>query len=97
METHWDHSSKPSTFVVSDKVGKGKYSQAQKLFRGNYRDGIMFIKSREMGGMVSFAEDYLPAMQIATKRAYEALVTQKQLRQEIIKLKKQIRLKDEKG
>jgi hypothetical protein len=82
MKRHWDHDTKPSTYVVS--------LHSEELFRGTYTDGIMYIKSIKNDGMISFEHDYLPAMCKATKRGYRALVAQRELRREIIKLKKQI-------
>ena len=45
--------------------------------------------------MISFEDDYLPVIQEATKRAYRALMSEKELRREIIKLKKEIKLLNE--
>lgn len=88
MKKYWDHSTKPSTYVVSFEGAVG--------FVGNYKDGMMYIKSLENKGMISFEEDYLPAMQVTTKRAYRALMVEKELRRDIIKLKKELKSEREK-
>ena len=49
---------------------------------------MMFIKSLESDGMVSFEEDFLPYSEDIAKRYYRALMCEKDLRREIIKLKK---------
>ncbi len=85
LNTYWDHSTKPSTFVVTNK--------GQEAFRGNYTNGIMYIKSLENDGMISFEEDYLPAMKKVTKRTYRLLLTERELRREILKLKKDLKSK----
>ena len=53
MKKYWNHSTKPSTYVVSIEGAVG--------FTGNYKDGMMYIKSLENKGMINFEEDYLPA------------------------------------
>ena len=83
MKKYWDHSTKPSTYVVC-VTGQG-------AFRGTYTDGMMYIKSIKNGGMISFKDDYLPAMCRVTKRGYRALMSEKELRREIIKLKKELK------
>ena len=87
MNKYWDHSTKPSTYVIS--------LHTEELFRGTYTDGMMYIKSIKNDGMISFEDDYLPVIQEATKRAYRALMSEKELRREIIKLKKEIKLLNE--
>lgn len=89
MKKYWNHSTKPSTYVVSIEGAVG--------FTGNYKDGMMYIKSLENKGMISFEEDYLPAMQVTTKRAYRALMVEKGLRRDIIKLKKELKNEREKA
>jgi hypothetical protein len=79
MKKYFDHSTKPSTYVIS--------LHTEELFRGTYTDGMMYIKSIENDGMISFKDDYLPAIRRVTKRAYRALMSEKELRREIIKLK----------
>jgi hypothetical protein len=88
MKKYWNHSTKPSTYVVSFEGAVG--------FVGNYKDGMMYIKSLENKGMISFEEDYLPAMQVTTKRAYRALMVEKELRRDIMKLKKELKSEREK-
>jgi hypothetical protein len=83
MKKYWDHSTKPSTYVISFEGEVG--------FVGNYKDGMMYIKSLENKGMINFEEDYLPAMQVTTKRAYRALTTERELRRDIMKLKKELK------
>ena len=83
MKKYWDHSTKPSTYVVS--------LHTEELFRGTYTDGMMYIKSIKNNGMISFEDDYLPAMCKVTKRGYRALMSEKELRREIIKLKKELK------
>ena len=93
MKKYWDHKTSPSTYVVARAVGKGKYSEWKEVFRGSYTDGMMYIKSLETGGMIDFIEDYLPATAKIKKTAYRALMVEKELRREIIKLKKEIKQK----
>jgi hypothetical protein len=83
IKKHWDNSTKPSTWVIE----RGD----EELFRGAYRDGIMYLKSLGNDGMISFWDDYLPAMRDITERAYRALMTERELRREIIKLKREIK------
>ena len=83
MKKHWDHSTKPSTYVIS--------LHAEELFRGTYTDGIMYIKSVKNDGMISFEEDYLPAMKRVTGIAYRALMAEKKLRREIFKIKQELK------
>ena len=90
MKKHWDNTTSPSTYVISRSVSNGKYRVFREVFRGGYVDGMMYIKSLDNGGMISFASDYLPVVGETAKRAYRALMAQKELRREIIKLKKQI-------
>lgn len=85
---YWNHSTKPSTYVVSIEGAVG--------FTGNYKDGMMYIKSLENKGMINFEEDYLPAMQVTTKRAYKALMMERELRREVFKLKKELKNEREK-
>ena len=82
IKKYWDHSTKPSTYVVC--------VSEREPFRGSYVDGILYIKSLDNGGMISFQHDYIPSAAKIKKTAYRALMVEKQLRREIIKLKKQI-------
>ena len=81
MKKYWDHSTKPSTYVVvvDDK----------EAFRGGYDQGMMFIKSLQNDGMISFEEDFMPYASTLCKRYYRALMCEKELRRNIIKLKKE--------
>ena len=54
---------------------------------------MMYIKSLENDGMISFEGDYLPVMKEATERSYRLLLAEKELRREIIKLKKDLKSK----
>tara|TARA_R100001377_G_scaffold60596_1_gene36770 strand:+ start:501 stop:764 length:264 start_codon:yes stop_codon:yes gene_type:complete len=83
MKKYWDHSTKPSTYVVS--------LNEEELFRGTYVNGIMYIKSLKNDGMISFKDDYLPAMCNTIKRACRALSAVKELRIEVLKLKKELK------
>ena len=83
MKKYWDHSTKPSTYVVvvDDKAA----------FRGGYDQGMLFIKSLDNEGMISFKDDFIPYTDTLCKRYYRALMCEKGLRREIIKLKKEIK------
>ena len=83
MKKFWDHSTEPSTYVV---VIDGKEE-----FRGGYDQGMMFIKSLKNDGMISFEEDFMPYASTLCKRYYRALMCERELRREIIKLKKEIK------
>ena len=93
IKKHWDHSTSPSTFVIKMPEGKGKYSEWKIKFRGSYRDGMMYIKSLENNGMISFKDDYLPAMDEIRGTAYRSLMCERDLRREIIRLKKELKSK----
>ena len=83
MKKYWNHQTKPSTYVISFEGAVG--------FEGTYRDGMMYLKSLDNEGMISFEADYLPAIRDVTKRVYRALMVEKELRREIIKLKKELK------
>jgi len=83
MKKYWDHSTKPSTYVI--------VIDGEEAFRGNYADGMMYVKSLENDGMISFKDDYLPEMNRISKITYRALHVEKELRREIIKLKKELK------
>ena len=57
-------------------------------------DGVSCVachqQSLDSSGMISFKDDYMPSTVKIKKTAYRALMVEKQLRREIIKLKKQI-------
>lgn len=83
MKKYWDHSTKPSTYVivVDDK----------EAFRGSYSEGIMYVRSLENDGMISFEDDFLPEWRKMSKNFFRALMCEQGLRREIIKLKKEIK------
>lgn len=83
MKKYWDHSTSPSTYVVC--------VTGQAAFRGSYDQGIMFIKSLENDGMINFEEDFMPYANTLCKRYYRALMCEKELRRNIIKLKKELK------
>tara|TARA_Y100001938_G_C8099740_1_gene440725 strand:+ start:5491 stop:5787 length:297 start_codon:yes stop_codon:yes gene_type:complete len=91
MKKYWDHSTSPSTYVVSRLKGKGKYAEYTEAFRGSYTDGMMYIKSLENDGMIDFENDYLPAMSKIKAITYRALMVEKELRRDIIRLKKELK------
>jgi hypothetical protein len=84
MKKFWDHSTKPSTWVVKEG--------GDEIFRGAFRDGVMYLKSLKSNGLISFKDDYLPAIKEATKRAYKSLMCERDLRREVFKLKKEIKI-----
>ena len=49
VKKYWDHSTKPSTWVVKD--------DEKELFRGSYINGVMYLKSLESDGMISFKDN----------------------------------------
>ena len=83
VKKYWDHSTKPSTWVIED--------DEEELFRGSYVNGVMYLKSLESDGMISFKDDYLPVVCQITKRSYRSMLSEKELRREIFKLKKEIK------
>ena len=78
---YWKHDGPPSHYHVE--------VDGELAFRGNYSQGIMFIKSLGRDGMVSFEGDFLPYSKAISERYYRALMCEKDLRREIIKLKKE--------
>ena len=81
MKKYWDHSASPSQWVIK----KGEYE----LFRGTFDDGVIFLRSLDNGGMISFKNDYIPAMQKLRKYCQKGFALEKDLRRQIIKLKKE--------
>lgn len=73
-------------------MGKGKYTEWKEVFRGTYDDGMMYIKSLDNSGMISFRDDYIPAMQKIRKHCQNGYALERDLRRQIIKLKKEIKL-----
>lgn len=92
MKKYWDHKTSPSTFVIMRPMGKGKYTEWKEVFRGTYDDGMMYIKSLDNSGMISFRDDYIPAMQKIRKHCQNGYALERDLRRQIIKLKKEIKL-----
>ena len=86
---YWDHSVSPSQWVI--KKGESV------LFRGTFDDGVIFLRSLDNGGMISFKDDYIPAMQKLRKYCQKGFVLEKQLRRDIIKLKKELKSEREKA
>lgn len=81
IKKFWDHSASPSQWVI--KKGESE------LFRGTFDDGVIFLRSLDNGGMISFKNDYIPAMQKLRKYCQKGFALEKDLRRQIIKLKKE--------
>jgi hypothetical protein len=79
----WDHGTSPSTYCIKH--------EGDIVFRGAYSDGMLFIKASKNGGKIDFIDDYIPAMRKLKKTCYRALMVEKELRREIIKLKKELK------
>ena len=84
---YWDHNTKPSSYVV--------VIDGEEAFRGSYNQGVLFIKSLDNNGMISFKEDFMPYVSTLSKRYYRALMCEKDLRRQIIKLKKELKNKND--
>ena len=91
IKKYWDHNTSPSTYVINRQVGRGKYSEWKEVFRGTYDDGMMYLISLDRGGLISFQSDYLPAMEKLRKHCRNGYALEKDLRRQIIKLKKEIK------
>ena len=78
---YWDHSVSPSQWVIK--------KNETELFRGTFDDGVIFLRSLDNGGMISFKNDYIPAMQKLRKYCQKGFALEKDLRRQIIKLKKE--------
>ena len=89
MKKYWDHSASPSQWVI--KKGESE------LFRGTFDDGVIFLKSLDNGGMIHFKQDYIPAMQKLRKYCQKGFALEKQLRRDIIRLKKELKSEREKA
>ena len=89
MKKFWDHSVSPSQWVI--KKGESE------LFRGTFDDGVIFLRSLDNGGMIRFKEDYIPAMQKLRKYCQKGFALEKQLRRDIIRLKKELKSEREKA
>lgn len=81
IKKFWDHSASPSQWVI--KRGDSE------IFRGTFDDGVLFLKSLDNGGMINFKGDYLPAMQKLRKYCQRGFKLERELRREILKLKKE--------
>ncbi len=81
VKKYWDHSASPSQWVV--KRGDSE------IFRGTFDDGVLFLKSLDSGGVINFKDDYLPAMQKLRKYCQRGFKLERELRREILKLKKE--------
>ena len=51
MKKFWDHSASPSQWVI-------KKNEVE-IFRGTFNDGLIFLRSLDNGGMISFENDYI--------------------------------------
>ncbi len=91
IKKYWDHNTSPSTYVINRQMGRGKYSEWKEVFRGTYDDGMMYLISLDRGGLISFDSDYLPAMKKLRKHCQNGYALEKDLRRQIIKLKKEIK------
>jgi len=91
IKKYWDHKTSPSTFVIMMSIGKGKYAEWKEVFRGTYDDGIMYLTSLDNGGLISFQNDYIPAMEKLRKHCQNGYALERDLRRQIIKLKKEIK------
>ena len=83
IKKYWKHDGPPSHYHVE--------VDGELAFRGGYDQGMMFIKSLQNDGMISFDEDFMPYASTLCKRYYRALMCERELRREIIKLKKEIK------
>jgi hypothetical protein len=83
---YWKHDGPPSHYHVE--------VDEELAFRGSYAQGVMFIKSLNNDGMISFKDDFMPYSQSMCKRYYRSLMCEKELRREILKLKKEIKNKE---
>ena len=89
IKKFWDHSARPSQWVIK--------KEDVELFRGTFDDGVIFLRSLDNGGMISFKDDYIPAMQKLRKYCRKGFALEKQLRRDIIKLKKELESEREKA
>jgi hypothetical protein len=83
MKKYFDHSTKPTTYCIEH--------EGDVVFRGTYEDGMLFIKASENGGKIDFLDDYIPAMRRLRKFCQRGFKCERELRREIIKLKKEIK------
>jgi len=83
IKRYWKHDGPPSHYHVE--------VDGELAFRGNYNQAMIFIKSLDTDGMISFEDDFVPYSDALCKRYYRALMCERDLRREIIKLKKEIK------
>jgi len=83
MKKYFDHSTKPTTYCIE--------YEGDVVFRGTYADGILFVKASENGGKIDFLEDYIPAMRKLRKYCQRGFKCERELKRQIIKLKKEIK------
>ena len=88
MRKYWDHSTSPSTYCIEH--------EGSVVFRGTCNDGMLFTKAYENGGKIDFLDDYIPAMRKLKEYHYRSLMCEKELRREILKLKKELKSEREK-
>ena len=85
IKKYWKHDGPPSHYHVE--------VDGELAFRGNYNQAMVFIKSLDADGMISFKDDFMPYVDALSKRYYRALMCERELRREIIKLKKELKNK----
>ena len=83
MKRYFDHKTSPSTYCIE--------VDGDLVFRGTYDDAMLFIKASENGGKIDFLDDYIPAMQRLRKYCQRGFKCERELRREILKLKKEIK------
>ena len=81
IKKYWDHKTSPSTYVI--------LADGEEAFRGTHSEGEVYVRSLGSGGMISFENDFLPEMRKVTKNLFRAMMSERGLRREIIKLKKE--------
>ena len=71
IQKYWKHDGPPSHYCVE--------VDGEVAFTGSYNQGMMFIKSLENDGMISFEEDFyaLYSEHFIAKRYYRALMCEK--------------------
>ncbi len=87
IKRYWSHDGPPSHYHVE--------VDGELAFRGSYAQAMLFIKSLDNDGMISFKEDFIPYADTLGKRYYRALMCERELRREIIKLKKDLKKYEE--
>jgi len=87
IKKYWNHDGPPSHYHVE--------VDGELAFRGGYDQGMLFVKSLDNNGMISFKNDFIPYADTLCKRYYRALMCEKDLRREIIRLKKELKKYEE--